>query len=408
MQVGTGKTVLLTLGRLPKALELARCLSAAGCRVLIAEPFAWHLCRPSLSVDRCFTTPAPAVDQAAYLEALLQIIRQETVDLIIPVSEEALHVSLLADRLPPGTELLSQSHDRLMALHDKFTFCRQAERAGLPVPETHLATDTEAERLTARCDTVIKPRFGCSGTGMRFLQKGADLPANQKNPDTIVQRRISGREVSTLSFCRNGTVVGHIDYEGLVFAGSVATCFRCVDRLPEVGRWVTRFVRDSGYSGFIAFDFMVDDAGSLWPLECNPRLTSGIHFMDHTDLAAAILGDAPSGPIRTKPTERFQEGHTTLTMVYAGLFRPRVCWRRLKAMLSARDVLWSLRDPAPFWLMTPMSWQILRQVMFAGRSFGVAATRDIEWLPEDRAAQTVSDAAGPEHDQKQVVTAHEA
>jgi len=30
------QTVLLTLGRLPKALEMARALAAAGCRVIVA------------------------------------------------------------------------------------------------------------------------------------------------------------------------------------------------------------------------------------------------------------------------------------------------------------------------------------------------------------------------------------
>ena len=46
------KTVLLTLGRLPKALELARALRAAGARVLVAEPFAKHLTGTSRAVER--------------------------------------------------------------------------------------------------------------------------------------------------------------------------------------------------------------------------------------------------------------------------------------------------------------------------------------------------------------------
>ena len=36
---------MITLGRLPKGLELARALAGAGCRVLVAEPWRWHLTR---------------------------------------------------------------------------------------------------------------------------------------------------------------------------------------------------------------------------------------------------------------------------------------------------------------------------------------------------------------------------
>ena len=39
------RTALLTLGRLPKGLDLARALAAEGWRVVVAEPFGWHLAR---------------------------------------------------------------------------------------------------------------------------------------------------------------------------------------------------------------------------------------------------------------------------------------------------------------------------------------------------------------------------
>ena len=70
------KTVLLTLGRLPKALELARALHQAGARVIVAEPFGLHVCRASRSVAKSIRVPAPNTDPAAYLDALEAIVRQ--------------------------------------------------------------------------------------------------------------------------------------------------------------------------------------------------------------------------------------------------------------------------------------------------------------------------------------------
>ena len=61
------RTVLLTLGRLPKALELARALHAAGCRVVVAEPFRRHLTGASRQVARSVQVTSPVIDREAYL-----------------------------------------------------------------------------------------------------------------------------------------------------------------------------------------------------------------------------------------------------------------------------------------------------------------------------------------------------
>ncbi|WP_434051010.1 MAG: ATP-grasp domain-containing protein [Roseibium sp.] len=379
---GKSVTVLLTLGRLPKALELARALAAAGCRVLVADPFAFHLCRASNAVAKSFKTPSPHSCQEQYLSCLLDIVAREDVDLILPVSEEALHVSLLKDRLPDRTRLFALPNEDLQTLHDKYSFIQIAEKAGLRAPETHLASDAQASRLAASCDTVLKPRLGCSGQELRMLSPDSLPKEALGNSETIIQKRMFGREVSTLSLCRDGKVLAHVTYEGLVFTGTVAVCFQRVDDLPLVQQWVADFARTGSYSYFLAFDFIVDGDGTPWPLECNPRLTSGIHFLSPKDIAGAITNFEGATNVGTKPRERFQESHTTLLQVYGNFFRPQKALRHLRAMLSARDVLWSFADPAPFPLMTPYSWPVLKQVIFRGRSFGEAATRDIAWPPQ--------------------------
>lgn len=390
MSHGKTVTVLLTLGRLPKALELARALKGAGCRVLVADPFAFHLCRASKAVDRSFQTPSPHSHQEHYLACLLEIAEREKVDLILPVSEEALHVSLLKNRLPDGTHLFALPNEVLQGLHDKYTFSKIAENAGLNVPETHLASDVLASELAAAVPTVLKPRLGCSGQELRMLMPDT-LPDQRKGTaEAIIQKRIFGREVSTLSLCRDGEVLAHVTYEGNVFAGTVAVCFQRVEDLHQVEQWVTDFARAGNYSYFLAFDFIVDDDGRPWPLECNPRLTSGIHFMKPADVAEAIIGFDTAAKVGLKAEKRFQEGHTTLLQVYGNVFRPKRALHHLRAMLSARDVLWSIADPAPFPLMTPYSWPVLKQVMFHGKSFGEAATRDIAWPPQGTAQDNTS------------------
>ena len=69
-----GETVLVTLGRLPKGLEIARALAGACCRVIVADPFAWHLTRLSRAVERSVRVAAPALDARAFRRDLLEVI----------------------------------------------------------------------------------------------------------------------------------------------------------------------------------------------------------------------------------------------------------------------------------------------------------------------------------------------
>ncbi|MEM9668014.1 MAG: ATP-grasp domain-containing protein [Pseudomonadota bacterium] len=373
------KTVLLTLGRLPKALELVRALDAAGCRVLVADPFKSQLSKPSRSVDRSFVVTPPNKDLDAFHEDLLDIVLSESVDLIIPISEEALYVALLEPRLPPRTKLFGASFQTLEILHNKLTFQDCVKDSGLlPIPSA-CANTQEALALTETDDCVVKPVLGCSGQGLAFFETGQPPPPSLLTGDNLIQKRIRGREISSQTIARDGKVLGTVLYEGLAHSGTVSVCFSHVDDCPQTEAWVTQFVKTQKSDGFIAFDFIVDEEGTPWPLECNPRLTSGIHFMRHDDLAASVLGDELTGPIRLTKSRRFQEGHTTLLNAYSNTLKPLTMLRQLGLVFSTPDVLWRWRDPLPFFLMTPMSWPILRQVMFHGVGFGEAATKDIEW-----------------------------
>ena len=374
------KTVLLTLGRLPKALELARALHRAGCRVLVADPFSTHLSKPSRAVAKSFTVTAPNQDLEAFHYDLLSIITEYEVDLVIPVSEEALYVSLLTDHLPAQTKIFGSGFRLLQDLHNKDRFQRRVADAGLaPVP-TASAESQDALRLAEANDCVVKPVYGCSGRGLAFFKSGEVPPPSLLTRDYLVQKRITGREISCQTLARSGTVLGTVLYEGLAHSGTVSVSFSRVDDAPQVSAWIETFVRHLSYDGFIAFDFIVDETGTPWPLECNPRLTSGIHFIDHDDLAMAVLDPAFSGSIRLKQSKKFQEGHTAMLLAYGDILKPAAMIRQLGRIFSTPDVLWRWSDPLPFLLMTPMSWPVLRQVLFDGVGFGEAATRDVEWL----------------------------
>lgn len=371
------RTALLTIGRMPKALELARGLAALGWRVVVADPMPWHVCRLSRDVAASRTTRAPNDDPAGYLEDLLRIVREERVELVVPVSEEAMHVVHLRDRLPAGTTMFAAPAALVHTLHDKWRFNRFAAGLGLPVPETAPLGTPEAAALVAAADVVVKPQLSCGGMGVTYHARGSALPTREA--PALAQAAVTGEHLSTCSVARDGRLLGTATYRGTVFSGTVAVCFERVDDRPRVDRWVADFVRGAGYTGIVSFDFIAPADGTPYAIECNPRVTSGMHFLDPLGVARAMTD--PSAPaIGRKAGTRFQHGYTTLIEFYRALFTGGRADRVLRAMFGARDVVWSARDPLPFLGMTNASWGIIRASIREGVGMGEIATRDIAWL----------------------------
>ena len=387
-------TALITLGRLPKALTLARLLRRAGYRVIVAEPFRWHIGRVSRAIDRCYTTPAPNSDAIAYRETLLQIIARECVSLVVPVSEEIHHVLPLRQSLPSEIRILGPLWDDYQTCADKLLFVRHAKALGLRTPTTYLLDTPEAAALASHTQCIYKPRRGCSGLGV--TQNAGEAREENGSQGVIAQAFVAGRVVSSLSLMRAGRIVNSVVYEGKTYAGSVAICFERISPTPDVAAWITTWCESFNFDGFIALDLIIDSEGNPWGIECNPRLTSGIHFFNSIN---AVCGEVPAATGDLPPEQnaaevrRWQWAYSTLTEAYSELFhgRPGGFLRNMRLLLSSRDCVWSMRDPLPFLLMTPLSAPILWPAIVEGVSMGEACQRDIAPLWDPSANRGVVD-----------------
>jgi len=372
-------TALLTLGRLPKGLDLARSLNQAGWRVLVAEPGKRHLCGSSRAVSRSFQVTAPVVDRQAYLRELTGIIEREGVDLVLPVSEEILHVAALHGRIDPRVRIASMPLKQLLSVHGKLDFVRICEGLGLRVPTTLRLSDPAAADLNREHPVIVKREYSCAGAGLERVPAGAVLPPRDLPSDWLVQQRIEGSELCSFTIADRGRTLSTVVYRGTVVSGTVAVCFERIDPAAEILQWVERFIEGTGVSGFVGLDLMVDHRGEVFGLECNPRATSGVHFFEPADLARALIDPEHCTQIRFRELRLFQQFYPTLTETQLSVFRWREFRHNLGQLIRARDVSWQLDDPWPFILLPCTAWSILSKTMFHGMSFGEAATWDIEW-----------------------------
>lgn len=376
------KTALLTLGRLPKALDVAEALHKAGWRVVIAEPALWHLARVSRYVDKSIKVTAPNDDQLQYIADLLNAVEQEDVSLIVPVSEEALHATLIESQLPSGVQLYSMPQVRLRELHDKERFIKLASSFGLKVPKTFLLGTYEATTFANQHDYILKPICTCSGQGLEIHDAGDVLPDEQKLPPTIVQEQMKGALKSTFSMCHEGRVIGTVVYRSAILSGTVGVAFERLENESAIESWVAEFVEKANHTGFISFDMMENEAGIPHAIECNPRATSGIHFVERDSIASAIEDPENAKSFKMRPEKLMQQFYPCLTETQVSLFKRDNFLQKAGIMWKAKEVNFSWADPLPLWLMPFTSWQIMKRAFINGESFGEASTYDIAWFEE--------------------------
>lgn len=350
------KTILISGGKMTKALALARAFHRAGHRVILVEARKYRITghRFSRAVDRFYTVPEPQAD--GYAEALAAIARREAVDVYVPVCSPLASQFDAAAKAALACEVVHADPAQVRALDDKHAFAVAAAGLGLPVPDTHRITDPQQVidfpfdgrpyilksipyDPVRRLDLTRLPR----PTQQETAAYARSLPISEATP-WILQEFITGQEFCTHSTVRDGRVQLHCCCESSAFQLNYAM----VDE-PEIEAWVRRFVGALGLTGQVSFDFIRADSGELYAIECNPRTHSAITmFYDHPGVARAYLED-DAGEIR--PTAGSRPTYWLYHELWRLLSRPRTARQRLRTIARGKDAIFDWADPLPFLLV---------------------------------------------------------
>ncbi len=377
------RRVLLTGGRAPATLELARKLREGGCVVSLAESVRGTLTAFSLGV-RTHRVPGPRQDLDGFAWGVLDAVRADAIDGVIGTCEEVFHLVRARPVLAPHVEVFAPSLDEMGRLHHKGRFNAWAASLGLAVPETRTLTDHEALRDAIRSDgdgLVCKPAFSRFATHVRIGPTTCDwvdqVAVSDQQP-WVVQERLQGRQVCSWSVVKDGQLRIHGAYGMDWDSGTGAALRWTPEELPAIEEWVRRFAAQTGLTGQLAFDWILTERGPM-PIECNPRLTSGVHLFGRTPGEAFCDAWFGEGGHVLRP-----DGHTSGlwgAMLIYGLqeVRERGPAQAGSELLGSRDVLWAWTDPLPALLNWPAYLTFLWWALWLGVSPMEASTHDIQW-----------------------------
>ncbi len=359
-QPAAPKTILLSGGKMTKALQLARTFHTAGHRVILVETAKYRLSghRFSRAVDQFYTVPAP--DSTDYGPRLLEIVLAEHVDVYIPVCSPAAseHDARIAPLLSEHCEVFHLDYATVRELDDKEAFSRLAAGLGLPVPRAFRVTDQDqvlGVDFEAEPGPYVLKNLGYDPVHRLDLTPvpGPTVAATTAFVDTlpigpeqpwIMQAFVTGQEYCTHTTARAGKVQAYGCCESSAFQINYAM----VDK-PRIEAWVRQFVGELELTGQISFDFIEDHGGEVWAIECNPRTHSAITmFHDQPALAAAYLerdvATVYPGP-GSRPT------YWTYHELWRILSRTGTLRERVRVLREGTDAVFDWNDPLPFLLL---------------------------------------------------------
>lgn len=383
--IGGSKTILISGGKMTKALHLARTFNRAGHRVILVESGAyWFTGHRFSNAVSCFYS-VPNSGSRNYKEALLGIIQKEGVDLYVPVCSPvaSIHDAELMPALQQFCDVMHVASPNIFQLDNKYLFFEAAQGLNLRVPKSFLITDQKQ---------VID--FDFSGEKRDFILKSIaydpirrlqlirlpgnsreaminfvnELPITRDNP-WIMQEFIAGEE-----FCTHGTFrEGHLR----VHCACPSSAFQINyehKNILDIENWVRQFGIGMKLTGQASFDFIrANDDGQFYAIECNPRTHSAITlFCDWKQLAGAYIDQnthAETVIPRAKDKSTYWFYHE-IWRILCSLNRPHYVLQRVKTIYRGRDAVFDQNDPLPFLMLH--HWHIpllLCRSLWSGKSW---------------------------------------
>lgn len=412
--------ILVTGARSTGALEWVRLLAKlrkqsihfCDLKIFTADTQHFSLAGYSNATDRHVVYASPRFRPADFSRDLIQHVLDLKIDLIIPTCEEIFYISELESRLKekrPFVKIYANTTSILMELHDKSKFNSVAKTIGqVPItqeiqPTSQLSNIIDFYRARSIKQLVFKPSLSRFASKVFFLnlRQPKELIIstleneiqNSRYPLTV-QEFIEGTEYCSFALTSKGKVLRNVSYRPALRAGRGAGILLTTPdpRIQKkIDEWVNRFTAQQSLTGQMAFDFIYQpNRDVIYPIECNPRTTSGIHFINSRDIELILkdLDIAPKTKIENDTQSASQYEFTEpatyklttaiLLFLFSNLRELQKAPNLFGAIRKSRDMVFRTDDLKPGIIQFFLPFYYLALSLKTKRSLLEATTYDIE------------------------------
>lgn len=374
--------ILVTAARSPVSLDLARQFHAAGHTVYVADMTRMNLCTASRCVAKSFTIPSPRYETERFLSALVKLVVDLKIDLLVPTFEETIYLSDAMDRFPSSCQLFCTPFETTHALHNKWHFIKRIESYGFPAAKTRLVhSQHDLNTIDFKDPFILKSCYSRAAQSIHCIDPQHPLPSIKYEPTNpwIAQEMIHGRKLCTYTICRDGRVQAHATYPVIIGIGGVScVAFEAIHH-QGTQDWVERWARLENFTGQVGFDFIEDETGALYAIECNPRATAGIHLFDVKDQLARAFTEELPAPILPPVGRRRQLAFGMLMYGWRSSSSQSHFKEVVKRFLTSADVVLRASDLKPFVMQFCLSFSYWRLKNRLKLPLPAAFNADLEW-----------------------------
>lgn len=262
--------------------------------------------------------------QLDYRNTFFKLLRKNNFDFIIPGGDqEVLYLSQLIQKnakfLVPVRKIIKDIQPKLSEadsynlLVNKSNLQKLAKQLGINTPNNLIVNsqeELEKGMKSRNYPIVLKRDHGVSGWGVKICQNEEELmegynefksnlrkgntldiikegikqalafPVFTHKEDISIQDYIDGETCSHNIFASNGEVLSsytHIN-EICYPAKTGPSCVIRVINNDSINDAAKKIIKESNFTGFAGFDFMIDKEGTPYFIECNPRPTPTTHL----------------------------------------------------------------------------------------------------------------------------------
>ncbi len=154
-----------------------------------------------------------AVEEDEYLSAIIDIIKKESIELVIPINDIELEIiSKNRYRLEKDAFLLVSPYNTVITCNDKFKTYEFLKSIDLPCPKTitinkNLNLNEQISKAKLKYPLIAKPRRGVSSRDVYHIYDKEDLILIKRIKDPIIQEKITGKEYTIDIFCDNNKII---------------------------------------------------------------------------------------------------------------------------------------------------------------------------------------------------------
>jgi predicted ATP-grasp superfamily ATP-dependent carboligase len=325
---GSKATILVTDCGRGSAIAMIRALSRHGFTVIAGDSVSQNVRFGSRYAAKRFQYPSPKLDTLPFVDSICEIVKRLNVDLIIPITDEALlPLSQFRSKLPVDCQLATPDPSTLELTTNKLKTIELANQLGVPVPQTAIVSTAEdacRQASTFSWPIVLKPlvsRLYRQGQPIHALtvSYADDLKSLERQmqqfeglTEVLLQEYVHGTGYGVEFLTHEGrpiTVFQHKRLREVPVTGGASSLRQSVALDPVLFDYASRMLEKLRWTGLAMVEFKVGKEGPRL-MEINGRVWGSLPLAVHSgaNFPVALAEMYLHGPPHSAPQTDYRVG----------------------------------------------------------------------------------------------------